>query len=119
MNKDILFKAIKKYSEEYLLSHKDEFETMEYGNIREDDYYIAIFNKRFSYKDFEANSKERWIKVIVSNNYIKGMSEDFKFDVFEPYMVQYMDKMVPAEIKLFGDVVIFKLDPYGEFIKKK
>lgn len=115
MNINELFEQ---YSEEYLLEHKDEFETMEYGNIREVDFnlsfYVAIFNGNFSHKDTEANSKEGWIKVFVTNKEDKG-----NFCCYTPYLVKYNEEIVPAEVKLFGDVVIFKLDSYGKLIEKK
>lgn len=104
-------------SEKYLLEHKDEYETLEYSNVENlEERYHTVFNKRFSYMDVEANAKEGWINVIVSNEVSTILTKNIPFPT--PYLI-YKDNIPQiAKVKLYGDVVIFKIDKFGNFIKK-
>lgn len=108
---------MEKYSESYMIEHMNEYETMEYANLEnEKDYYKTIFNGKFSYNDIEANSKDGWIRVYIINQY----DQKTKNPYFEPYIIYKKNKPEIAKTKLFGKVIIFKVDKKtGEFIKKR
>ena len=66
--------------------------------------------------DVEANAKEGWINVIVSNEVSTILTKNIPFP--SPYLI-YKDNIPQiAKVKLYGDVVIFKIDKFGNFIKK-
>lgn len=98
-------------NEEYMIKHKDEFKTLDYANINTD-YYEIIFNGKYSNMDFEANALEGWINIFVINS-IEKLG---KFDVPR----SYFDKNCkPITLKLYGEVIIFELDPKTlDFIEK-
>lgn len=105
---------MEKYSESYMIEHIDEYETLEYENLEDekDYYYKTIFNGRFSYNDIEANAKDGWIRVYIINQYDQSY--------FDPYIIYKKNKAEIAKTKLFGKVIIFKVDKKtGEFIKKR
>jgi hypothetical protein len=108
---------IKDYSEKYLLDHVDEYETLEYGNLEDNNFcwYKAMFNGKFSYMDSEANAKEGWINVIITNEL---RINEYSIPFVTPYLIHENDIPIIARIKLYGKVIIFKVDKFGEFIKK-
>lgn len=116
-----------KETENYVLDHIKEFETMEYGNLEstKDCYYRAMFNDKWSYSDVEANTKEGWIRTIAwnydsENPPVKRIDRTFMPTIPDPYIIFKDGKPEIAYIKLFGDVIIFKTEPTtnGELIKK-
>lgn len=108
--------------EKYMLEHKDEFETVNYLDWDTVDAtagfgYNVIFNKRYSYSETKASS-EGWIEVPVANGRWRKLSPDSKFDFMEPYTVYVNGEPEVARVKLFGEVIIFKLDQFGHTVKK-
>jgi hypothetical protein len=96
-----------------LLENKDKYELLEYGNVENFDScnYMAVFNNNYSYNDIEANSKEGWIKVLIANVKTEPILEQKKFIFLDFYIVKKENgEFEPAIAKLYGDVVIFKLD---------
>jgi hypothetical protein len=112
----------------YMLEHKDEFEQLEYGNLEggpnlEVSYFATLFNGEWSYCDTEANSKEGWIKIIAYNVNTKQIPTERplpKWFSFDPYLEFINDNCIVAKPKLYGNVIIFKIDPHTlKLIKKR
>ncbi len=109
---------ILKETEKYMLEHKDEYELLDYTNIQASDitcFYKTICNEHYSYRDVESNAKEGWIKVIVWN-----FSPSSSLISAPPYLTKNkIGELEVAYAKIYGDVVIFRLDPITcEPIKK-
>jgi len=110
----------------YMLEHKDEFEQLEYANLRgsslQEQFFAVLFNNTWSYCDSEANAKEGWIKIIAYNVNTKKIpiGEPLpKFFMFDPYLEIIDGEWTVAEPKLYGNVIIFKIDPLTlELVKK-
>ena len=106
--------------EKYLLEHKDELEQLHFVDIENatnDDQWITMFNKKCSYSETKASS-DGWIEVPVANGRWRKLSPDSKFDFMEPYIIYVNGEPEVARVKLFGEVIIFKLDQFGHLIKK-
>ena len=109
----------------FMLDHKDEYEQLEYANLSANDltaYYRVICNGEYSYNcDIEANAKEGWIIVIVYNLKDKPKTDsNFLYISQFPYITKVNGELEVAKMKIFGDVVIFRLDPYTQQpIRKK
>jgi len=106
--------------EKYMFEHKDEFEQLDFVDVEgaaSDNQWITMFNKRYSYSETKASS-EGWIEVPVANGRWRKLSPDSEFDFMEPYIVYINGEPEVARVKLFGEVIIFKLDQFGHTIKK-
>lgn len=112
----------------YMLEHKDEFEQLEYGDLEgdkvEESYFATLFNNTWSYCELEANAKEGWIKILAYNIDMKKRPIKFKNNpqllcTYDPYVEVIDDEWKVAKPKLYGEVIIFKLDPKTlELVKK-
>ena len=112
------------YNEKELLEYKDEFEQLEYGKLENNNelaFYRVLFNGKWSNSDIEANSKEGWIKVFIWNfdPYKEPIKTSLGFSTPDPYIIYTNDNPEVAYTKLYGNVIIFKLDRMtGKLIKK-
>ena len=110
------------YIDEYsdakdLLNYKDKYEQLDYVDVNDNSFYQTIFNRQYSRNDDKANAKEGWIVVPIWNH--KNITLDnYNFTTaFIPY-IDSNGKSIYQ--KLYGEVVIFKIDPCtGDLIKKK
>lgn len=108
-----------KETEEYILEHLDEYETADHvdWNERDDVGYQVMFNKRYSYEEREANAKEGWIDVRITNGY--EVLEKSQFSMPRSYYIYENGKPTIAHTKLYGDVIILKVKlGTNELIKK-
>ena len=93
-----------KETAEHILEHKDEYETADFvdWSKQADVDYLVIFNNEISYNEREANAKEGWIDVRITNK----MS---KFGLPISYYVYENGVQISAHTKLYGNVIIFKV----------
>jgi hypothetical protein len=114
-----------KETAKYMLEHKDEYEQLEYANLKNGDltaYYRVICNGVYSYEcDIEANAKEGWINVIVYNLQSKmDTPVGQQYNKYQsPYFTKIDGEIRAAYTKIYGDVVIFRLDPFTQQPIKK
>ena len=105
----------------YMLEHKDEYEQLEYGNLEgpglDEQFYAVLFNNSWSYCDTEANAKEGWIKILALNVNakkppIEGLTPgSMPLYTHDPYLEVINGEWLVARPTLYGEVIIFKLNP--------